>query len=279
MVTELTGNRLHHPGAKSLYVGEGSSMAVTTMKQLGFFSSVSVVQMHHFEQRNVLYKDNSFDFLFSKDLGEVSVPTLLGIFIGFDNLDGVICIIREASSNSVATTGLRNGNEKSGLSSKFYDYYDFARLFSIILMMMVGHLAFSIGTSYWMNVILLGLYMKFSIECERTGVPISMELFHGIGEFFTYAILSAGMICLEWWSFELLTLLFGLLLNPELETSVLSICGENGGGLEVVSLACGLVGGDTLMSYTPLSVTLLSSQAQDNEAAYQSLKNGMEKSQ
>ena len=77
MVTELTGNRLHHPGAKSLCVGEGSSMAVTTMKQLGFFSSVSVVQMHHFEQRNVLYKDNSFDFLFSKDLGEVSVPTLL----------------------------------------------------------------------------------------------------------------------------------------------------------------------------------------------------------
>ncbi|KAG5060640.1 hypothetical protein JHK87_001669 [Glycine soja] len=173
MVTELTGNRLHHPGAKSLYVGEGSSMAVTTMKQLGFFSSVSVVQMHRFEQRNVLYKDNSFDFLFSKDLGKVSVPTLLvleGIFIGFDNLDGVICIIREASSNSVATTGLRND------------------------------------------------------------------------------LLSYGS-------------------------------GENGGGLEVVSLACGLVGGDTLMSYTPLSVTLLSSQAQDNEAAYQSLKNGMEKSQ
>ncbi|KAL5194823.1 Protein DETOXIFICATION 12 [Glycine soja] len=53
--------------------------------------------------------------------------------------------------------------------------------------------AFSIGTSYWLNVILLGLYMKFSTECERTRVPISMELFHGIGEFFTYAIPSAGM--------------------------------------------------------------------------------------
>ncbi|KAG4910191.1 hypothetical protein JHK87_056307 [Glycine soja] len=84
--------------------------------------------------------------------------------------------------------------------------------------------AFSIGTSYWLNVILLGLYMKFSTECERTRVPISMELFHGIGEFFTYAIPSAGMVCLEWWSFELLTLLSGLLPNPELETSVLSIC-------------------------------------------------------
>lgn len=84
--------------------------------------------------------------------------------------------------------------------------------------------AFSIGTSYWLNVIFLGLYMKFSSECERTRVPISMELFHGIGEFFRYAIPSAGMICLEWWSFELLILLSGLLPDPQLETSVLSIC-------------------------------------------------------
>ncbi|KAL2324160.1 hypothetical protein Fmac_023218 [Flemingia macrophylla] len=84
--------------------------------------------------------------------------------------------------------------------------------------------AFSIGTSYWLNVILLGLYMKFSPECEMTRVSITMEPFHGIGEFFRYAIPSAGMICLEWWSFELLTLLSGLLPNPELETSVLSIC-------------------------------------------------------
>ncbi|XP_061351424.1 protein DETOXIFICATION 14-like [Gastrolobium bilobum] len=84
--------------------------------------------------------------------------------------------------------------------------------------------AFSVGTSYWLNVILLGLYMKFSTKCERTRVPITMELFHGIGEFFRFAIPSAGMICLEWWSFELIILLSGLLPNPELETSVLSIC-------------------------------------------------------
>ncbi|XP_019428803.1 PREDICTED: protein DETOXIFICATION 14-like [Lupinus angustifolius] len=83
--------------------------------------------------------------------------------------------------------------------------------------------AFSIGASYWLNVILLGLYM-FSTDSERIRTPISMEIFYGIGEFFRYAIPSAGMICLEWWSFELLTLLSGLLPNPELETSVLSIC-------------------------------------------------------
>lgn len=32
-----------------------------------------------------------------------------GILIGFDNLDGVIRIIREASSNLVAAAGLRDG--------------------------------------------------------------------------------------------------------------------------------------------------------------------------
>lgn len=36
------------------------------------------------------------------------------------------------------------------------------------------------------------------------------------------------MVCLEWWSFELLVLLSGLLPNPKLETSVLSICLSTG---------------------------------------------------
>ncbi|KAH9650461.1 protein DETOXIFICATION 12 [Citrus sinensis] len=54
--------------------------------------------------------------------------------------------------------------------------------------------------------------------------PISMELFRGIGEFFHFAIPPAVMVCLEWWSFELLILMSGLLPNPQLETSVLSVC-------------------------------------------------------
>ncbi|KAG5528049.1 hypothetical protein RHGRI_028849 [Rhododendron griersonianum] len=49
--------------------------------------------------------------------------------------------------------------------------------------------ALAISLSYWVDVIALGLYLN-----------------------------------LEWWSFELLVLLSGLLPNPELESSVLSIC-------------------------------------------------------
>lgn len=54
--------------------------------------------------------------------------------------------------------------------------------------------ALAIGMSYWLNVILLGLYMKYNSACAKTRAPISMEIFQGIGEFFRFAIPSAVMI-------------------------------------------------------------------------------------
>ena len=51
-------------------------------------------------------------------------------------------------------------------------------------------------------------------------------------------------------------------------------CGndENGGGLEVVSLLCGAVGGDTLLSFTPGSVAICISQITENAMGRKSLK-------
>ncbi|XP_050374162.1 protein DETOXIFICATION 14-like isoform X2 [Argentina anserina] len=84
--------------------------------------------------------------------------------------------------------------------------------------------ALAIGMSYWLNVVLLVLYVKYSSTCAHTRVQISYEIFQGIEDFLRFAIPSAIMICLEWWSFEILTLLAGFLPNPQLETSVLSVC-------------------------------------------------------
>ncbi|KAL2518948.1 MATE efflux family protein [Abeliophyllum distichum] len=84
--------------------------------------------------------------------------------------------------------------------------------------------AVAMDLSMWLNVTILGLYMKFSSTCEKTRAPISMEIFEGMKEFFRFAVPSAVMVCLEWWSFELLILLSGILPNPQLETSVLSVC-------------------------------------------------------
>ncbi|XP_023642930.1 protein DETOXIFICATION 14-like isoform X1 [Capsella rubella] len=84
--------------------------------------------------------------------------------------------------------------------------------------------AIAIGASYWLNVTVLGLYMMFSSSCSKSRAPISMSVFKGMGEFFRFGIPSASMICLEWWSFEFLVMLSGILPNPKLETSVLSVC-------------------------------------------------------
>ncbi|PON77482.1 Multi antimicrobial extrusion protein [Parasponia andersonii] len=84
--------------------------------------------------------------------------------------------------------------------------------------------ALSVGFSYWLNVILLVIYIKYSSSCEKTRVPFSVDVLKNIRQFFQFGIPSAVMACLEWWSFEVLILLSGFLPNSKLETSVLSIC-------------------------------------------------------
>ncbi|KAG6627572.1 hypothetical protein I3843_15G117500 [Carya illinoinensis] len=78
--------------------------------------------------------------------------------------------------------------------------------------------------SYWINVLLLVLYVKLSSSCAKTWSGFSKEALHNICTFLKLAIPSAVMVCLEMWSFEMMVLLSGLLPDPKLETSVLSIC-------------------------------------------------------
>lgn len=84
--------------------------------------------------------------------------------------------------------------------------------------------ALAIGLSYWLNAIILALYMRYSLSCEETRIFIFNDIFSSIKEFFSFALPTVVMFCLEWWSFEILILLSGLLPNSKLETSVFSIC-------------------------------------------------------
>ncbi|KAF3437232.1 hypothetical protein FNV43_RR19985 [Rhamnella rubrinervis] len=77
--------------------------------------------------------------------------------------------------------------------------------------------------SYWMNVLLLVLFIKFSASCKKTWTGFSKESLQNIPTFLRLAIPSAVMVCFEMWSFEMMVILSGLLPNPKLETSVLSI--------------------------------------------------------
>ncbi|RZC10249.1 Protein DETOXIFICATION 14 isoform B [Glycine soja] len=84
--------------------------------------------------------------------------------------------------------------------------------------------ALAIGVSYWLNVVWLAIYMIFSPACQKTKIVFSSNALLSIPEFLKLAIPSGLMFCFEWWSFEVLTLLAGILPNPQLETAVLSVC-------------------------------------------------------
>ncbi|KAL5215900.1 hypothetical protein ABZP36_007301 [Zizania latifolia] len=80
------------------------------------------------------------------------------------------------------------------------------------------------AVSYLTDVSILALYIRVSPACKATWTGFSTEAFRDTVSFMRLAVPSALMVCLEWWSFELLVLLSGLLPNPKLEASVLSIC-------------------------------------------------------
>jgi MATE family multidrug resistance protein len=54
--------------------------------------------------------------------------------------------------------------------------------------------ALAIGVSYWLNVILLVLYMVFSSSCEKTRRLYWDDIFSSINKFFRFAFPSAVMI-------------------------------------------------------------------------------------
>uniref|UniRef100_A0A0A0LST1 Protein DETOXIFICATION n=1 Tax=Cucumis sativus TaxID=3659 RepID=A0A0A0LST1_CUCSA len=83
--------------------------------------------------------------------------------------------------------------------------------------------AIASSISYSLNVLMTMLYVKFSSSCSKSWTGFSVKAFQNIPTYIRLAIPSACMVCLEMWSFELTVLLSGLLPNPKLETSVLSI--------------------------------------------------------
>ncbi|KAE9594319.1 putative multi antimicrobial extrusion protein [Lupinus albus] len=98
--------------------------------------------------------------------------------------------------------------------------------------------AISSSIAYWFNVLMLSLYVKFSPSCAKTWTGFSKEAFQCVS-FVRLAIPSALMVCLEMWSFEMVVLLSGLLPNPKLETSVLSICLNTVGVIWMIPLGLG----------------------------------------
>ncbi|XWS11012.1 hypothetical protein CRYUN_Cryun38cG0047200 [Craigia yunnanensis] len=78
--------------------------------------------------------------------------------------------------------------------------------------------------SLWISFILLAMYVVFAKKFENTWKGLSLESFHYILRNLKLALPSAAMVCLEFWAFEILVFLAGLMPNSETSTSLIAIC-------------------------------------------------------
>ncbi|XP_024387711.1 protein DETOXIFICATION 16 isoform X2 [Physcomitrium patens] len=98
--------------------------------------------------------------------------------------------------------------------------------YTLVYMLGLGFRGAALATSlsFWLNAIFLVCYVRFSGVCKHTWEGFSKNAFVDLREFLGLAIPSCIMICLEYWCFEVLVILAGLLPNPELELATLSVC-------------------------------------------------------
>ncbi|XP_042395092.1 protein DETOXIFICATION 18-like [Zingiber officinale] len=84
--------------------------------------------------------------------------------------------------------------------------------------------ALSASVSIWISFIMLAIYVKYSDKFRYTWKGFTAEALHHVIPCMKLAVPSAVMVCLEYWAFEILVLLAGLLPNSELNTSLIAMC-------------------------------------------------------
>ncbi|KAL7582766.1 hypothetical protein Lser_V15G45358 [Lactuca serriola] len=82
----------------------------------------------------------------------------------------------------------------------------------------------AVSISLWIAVIMLAGYVLFSKRFKETWNGFSKESFKHVVTCLKLALPSAAMVCLEYWAFEILVLLAGILPNSEITTSLIAMC-------------------------------------------------------
>ncbi|XP_027341936.1 protein DETOXIFICATION 19-like [Abrus precatorius] len=78
--------------------------------------------------------------------------------------------------------------------------------------------------SLWISIPLLAMYINYAEKFKQTWTGFSVESFHYIFVELKLALLSAAMVCLEYWAFEIMVLLAGLMPDPTITTSLIAVC-------------------------------------------------------
>ncbi|ESW18292.1 hypothetical protein PHAVU_L001777 [Phaseolus vulgaris] len=84
--------------------------------------------------------------------------------------------------------------------------------------------ALTLSISWWLLVLLNGLYIILSPRCKQTWGGLTVKAFKGIWPYFKLTAAYAWMLCLETWYNQGLILLSGLISNPTVSVDTISIC-------------------------------------------------------
>ncbi|KAJ4726336.1 Protein DETOXIFICATION [Melia azedarach] len=82
----------------------------------------------------------------------------------------------------------------------------------------------AVSVSLWISMILLVIYVLCAKKLENTWKGFSFKSFSFIFTNLKLAVPSAAMVCLEYWAFEILVFLAGLMPNSEVTTSLIAMC-------------------------------------------------------
>ncbi|KAL4325601.1 hypothetical protein GQ457_11G013550 [Hibiscus cannabinus] len=84
--------------------------------------------------------------------------------------------------------------------------------------------AMAASISIWISFLSLATYVVFADKFKNTWKGWSFESFRYIIRNSKIALPSAAMVCLEFWAFEILVFLAGLMPNPKITTPLIAIC-------------------------------------------------------
>ncbi|XP_068645583.1 protein DETOXIFICATION 41 [Aristolochia californica] len=84
--------------------------------------------------------------------------------------------------------------------------------------------ALTLSLSWWILVLLTGMYILLSPSCKESWSGFSAKAFTGLWSYFKLTVASACMLCLEVWYNQGLVLISGFLPNAEISLDSISIC-------------------------------------------------------
>ncbi|KAF0908223.1 hypothetical protein E2562_023845 [Oryza meyeriana var. granulata] len=99
-----------------------------------------------------------------------------------------------------------------------------AHLFVNVLGLGLAGAGAAVSATFWVSCLMLIVYVLRSEKFAETWNGFSAEAFKFVLPTVKLATPSAVMVCLEYWAFELLVLIAGLLPNPTVSTSLIAMC-------------------------------------------------------